>query len=92
MPAAQLAPQRAFSVASRWRRPRPLFAGRLGLPVGDLLAIGVLGLLGEFELALADVFERILRGGALRPWRDGRPARSSSARRFLSVSDWRANA
>ena len=30
MPAAQLAPQRAFSVASRWRRPRPAsFAGAL---------------------------------------------------------------
>jgi putative transposase len=28
MPAAQLAPQRAFSVASRWRRPRPAWAWR----------------------------------------------------------------
>jgi putative transposase len=28
MPAAQLAPQRAFSVASRWRRPRPVSRDR----------------------------------------------------------------
>jgi putative transposase len=28
MPAAQLAPQRAFSVASHWRRPRPAWAWR----------------------------------------------------------------
>jgi putative transposase len=28
MPAAQLAPQRAFSVASHWRRPRPVGSGR----------------------------------------------------------------
>ena len=40
MPAAQLAPQRAFSVASRWPRPRPALAWRGGWiasrrPVGD---------------------------------------------------------
>ena len=41
MPAAQLAPQRAFSVASRWRRPRPLLMAGLPAsrrPVGDTRA------------------------------------------------------
>jgi hypothetical protein len=31
------------------------------LPVGDLLAIGVLG---DLELALSDVLERVVGGGA----------------------------
>ncbi len=51
-----------------------LLVGCLGLPVGDLLAIGVLGLLGEVELAPADVFERARRGCALAACRDGIPA------------------
>ena len=41
MPAAQLAPQRAFSVASRWRRPRPDSRDRRlasRRPAGDRLA------------------------------------------------------
>jgi hypothetical protein len=31
--------------------------GAVGLPVGDLLAVRVFGLFGEFELASADFFE-----------------------------------
>jgi hypothetical protein len=31
------------------------------VPVGDLLAIGVLGLFGEIELTPADLFERVAR-------------------------------
>jgi hypothetical protein len=34
------------------------------LPVGDLLAVCVLGLLGELEFASADFFERVVRGCA----------------------------
>ncbi len=73
-PAAQLAPLRAFSVASHWRRPRPpsVLAG-LGLPVGDLLAVGVLGLLGELALAAADLFEGVVR----RPCLSGRGGTAS---------------
>ena len=92
MPAAQLAPQRAFSVASRWRRPRPTSSRAFGLPVGDLLAVCVFGLLGELELAPADFFERVVGGAAFLPAVGGIPARSSSARSFFSVSDCRANA
>jgi hypothetical protein len=52
----------------------------------------MLGLLDDLELALADVFDRIRSRGALAALRDGSPARRSSARRFFSVSDGRANA
>ena len=62
MPAAQLAPQRAFLVASHWRRPRPTLLRGLGLPVGDELAVCVLGLFGELALAAADLGE-VVRGG-----------------------------
>ena len=91
MPAAQLAPQRAFSVASRWRRPRPDCRGR-GLASPRPVVVSVLGLLGEFEFAPADFFERVAGGVPFFPRRAGTPARSSSARSFFSVSDCRANA
>jgi hypothetical protein len=51
------------------------------LPIGDELAVRAFALLGEVPLAAADLFER-----------DGIPARGSSARSFLSVSDGLANA
>src|SRR5690242_15871971 len=38
--------------------------GSVCLPVGDLLAVRVLGLLGKFELSPADFFERVIGGGA----------------------------
>jgi hypothetical protein len=48
-------------------------AGVFGLPVGDELAIGVLGLFGKFALAAADFFEGVGGGLAL----SGRGARAS---------------
>ena len=55
-------PQRALRVAPHWRRPRPTVAGRrLGLPVGDELAVGPLGLLGERPLAPTDLLQRVGR-------------------------------
>ena len=90
MPAAQLAPQRAFQSrpvggghARLWLRGGWIASRR---PVVDRRARPA----ERFELALADCFEGVRGSGTFRPWRDGKPARSSSARRFLSVSDGRA--
>ena len=65
MPAAQLAPQRAFSVASRWRRPRPS-PSRAGLACQSATCwrYACSACSGELELAPADVFERVCGGGA----------------------------
>ena len=89
MPAAQLAPQRAFSVASRWRRPRPPSMPGLGLasrrPAGDRRVRPV----GELELALADVLERIGGGGAFAALA-GRHAGAELQRPAFLVSQRRA--
>jgi hypothetical protein len=42
-----------------------LVAGALGLPVGDHLAVGLFGLLGERFLAGAHVAQRVAGGAAL---------------------------
>ena len=65
MPAAQLAPQRAFSVASHWRRPRPAWSsdGVLACQSATKSAIGLLALFGERAFTAPDFFEGI--GGGL---------------------------
>ena len=74
MPAAQLAPQTAFQSRpvggghARFRRARAL-----RLPVGDLSAIRVFGLLGEFEFSPADVLERVVGGLAFLAAAGGHP-------------------
>lgn len=70
MPAALLAPQRAFSVASHGGgHARPARAA--GLAVSDLLLIG--RLLGELELLAADLFEGVAGGVAVAAAVGGHP-------------------
>ena len=93
-PAAQLLPRlRALRVAPHWRRPRPMSSSRrLGLPVGDQLAIGLFGLLVERVLARADLFERVAGGLALLPAAGRQAGAELEARSFWAVSDGRAKA
>src|ERR1039458_6825275 len=64
MPAAQLCPAEGLFQSRPVGGDHALLRRPAGLPVSDLLAIGMLSLLCDFELAQADVLERVRGRGA----------------------------